>query len=192
MEISREPQPGLATKKSERFIDKRQLEVDIYMQTCAVRGDVYCLHTQGLLDLLNSILVGGLRAYFDFLPLTNATFYNSIGIETNTQFALINKDNVYFVSTAAEEEASLAQRAYGLSARVDKSTIFAKINMPLYTLIGQLHVRKGQRLSDLLNTGERFIAMSNVDILASLEDSETANFAAINKAQIIYAEEISC
>jgi len=147
--MSQRPKPRLSTIKPDRHIDKRQLEVSVYMLTCTVRGNVYRFPKQRLLDLLNSVLVGGLRAYFDFLPVTDATFYYPFGIETRTKFALLNKDNIFFVSGESEETELDIKGAYRLSPTLGKRGTFTQIHMPSYTLIGQLHANRGQRLSDV-------------------------------------------
>ena len=65
----------------------------------------------------------------------------------------------------------------------------AKKELPCYTLTGQMHCAKGQRLLDLLNMGERFLALTNVEILAAEGTSELGiSFLAVNKEQIIYLE----
>lgn len=166
------------------------MEVRVHTPICILTGYVHCFHGQRLLDLLNSVLVGGLRAYFDFLPLTEVTIYSSNGTEATTETALINKDNILFVIEAGQSSGLAGERTYRSLPLVDKSPLFANLYVPSYKLSGKMHSAEGQRLSDLLNTGDRFIPATNVQIVDSSSNSQTASFVAINKAQIIYSEEI--
>jgi hypothetical protein len=72
---------------------------------------------------------------------------------------------------------------------VSKSPLSVRLYMPFYTLTGQMHCFEGQPLSDLLNTGERFLALTNVQIVPSGGSSESVSFVAVNKEQIISLEE---
>jgi len=126
-----------------------------------------------------------------FWPLTEVTIYSSNGTEATTETALINKDNILFVIEAGQSSGLAGERTYRSLPLVDKSPLFANLYVPSYKLSGKMHSAEGQRLSDLLNTGDRFIPATNVQIVDSSGNSQTASFVAINKAQIIYSEEIS-
>lgn len=191
MEISRKSDSGLPAGSPERHIPKEQLKVCIYTPTCMLSGYIHCLQRQRLLDLLNSVVVGELRLGTDFLPLTEATSHNQDGTETTTQFALINKSNILFVSEIEQQAEPSTEASYKLPQTREKFLITAKFYIPPYTLSGQMHCTKGQRLSDLLNTKDRFLPMTNADIASSSGILQPAVFIAVNKNQIIYAEEAS-
>jgi hypothetical protein len=191
MEMSHEQQTVLAAIRQEKRIDKARLEVRVHTPTGILTGNVHCLPRQRLLDLLNSVLVGGLRAYFDFLPLTEVTIYSPNGTEATTETALVNKDNILFVIEVGQTSGIGGERAYRSLPLVGKPPLVANLYVPSYKLSGKMHSTKGQRLSDLLNTGDRFLAVTNVQIVDSSGNSQEAAFVAINKAQIIYSEEIS-
>ena len=189
--MSPESEPTLTVIRPEKRIDKERLEVSVYTPTCILTGHVHCLQKQRLLDLLNSILVGGLRTYFDFLPLTEVTIYTLDGTEATTKAALINKDNILFVIGVEQSSGLAGESTYKSLPFVGKSPIVASLYLPSYELSGKMHSAKGQRLSDLLNTGERFLPVTDANIVSSSGVEQTATFVAINKAQIIYSEEIS-
>jgi hypothetical protein len=136
-------------------------------------------------------LPGGLRVDNDFLPVTEATSHTLNATETTTQFASINKANILFISEIKQHGEPSAEASYKLPPAVGKFPIIAKLHIPSYILSGQMHCAKGQRLSDLLNTKDKFLAMTNVDIVPSSGIRQSAAFVAVNKAQIIYAEETS-
>ncbi|MBM3172870.1 MAG: hypothetical protein FJZ85_04010 [Chloroflexi bacterium] len=191
METGHESGPVLEATGSSKHIAKERLAVCVYTSIGIFSGYVHCIRSQRLLDLLNSALVGGLRAYFDFLPLTQVTIYFSDGTEATTKTTLINKDNILFV-TEDGQTSGIDSGGTGKSLpRVSKSPVVANLCVPPYKLRGEMHSIKGQRLSDLLNTGDRFLPITNVEIVAPSGDSQAVSFVAINKAQIIYSEETS-
>jgi hypothetical protein len=163
----------------------------VYTSTCILSGYIYCLHKQRLLDLLNSVLPGGLPVDTDFLPVTEATIHTLNDTETTTQFALINKANILFISEIKQHGEPSTEASYKLPPAIGKFLIIAKLYIPPYVLSGQMHCAKGQRLSDLLNRKDKFLPMTNVDIVPSSGIRQSAVFVAVNKAQIIYAEETS-
>jgi hypothetical protein len=125
------------------------------------------------------------------VPVTEATSHTLGDTKTTTQFALINKANILLVSEIEQLGEPSIEASYKLPPAGEKFLFTAKFHMPLYVLSGQIYCAKGQRLSDLLNTKDRFIPMANVDIVPSSGHRQSATFAAVNKAQIIYAEEES-
>ena len=191
MEISRKSDSRPPAGSPDRHVPKEQLKVCVYTPTCMLSGYIHCLQRQRLLDLLNSVVVGELRLGTDFLPLTEATSHNQDGTETTTQFALINKSNILFVSETEQQAEPSTETNHKLPLTREKFLITAKLYMPPYILSGQMHCAKGQRLSDLLNTKDKFIPMTNVDIATSSGIQQSAVFIAVNKNQIIYAEEAS-
>jgi hypothetical protein len=143
------------------------------------------------LDVLNSVLPGGLRVDIDFLPVTEATNHTLNYTETTTQLALINKANILFISEIKQHGEPNTKASYKLPPAVERFLIMAKLYIPPYILSGQMHCAKGQRLSELLNKKDKFLAMTNVGIVPSSGIRQSAAFIAVNKAQIIYAEETS-
>jgi len=191
METSPKSDSSLLVGSSEKHIPKEQLKVCVYTPTCMLSGHTHCLQGQRLLDLLNSVVMGALRLGADFLPVTEATSHNLDGTETTTQFALINKSNILFVSEIEPQAEPSTEAGIKLLPTIGKSLIIVKFYIPPYTLSGQMHCAKGQRLSDLLNTKDTFLPMTNVDIVPASGIRQSAVFVAINKKQINYAEEVS-
>lgn len=191
MEISHKSHSSLVVGSPERHVTKEQFKICVYTPTCILSGYIYCLHKQRLLDLVNGVLVGGWRVDADFLPVTEATSHTLNDTETTAQFILINKANILFVSETKQHGEPSTEASYELPLEVGKFLITAKLHVPPYILSGQMHCAKGQRLSDLLNTKDKFLPMTNVDIVPSSGIRQSAAFVAANKAQIIYAEETS-
>jgi len=196
MEISHEPPPALEEIRPQKRIDKERLEVCVYTSTCVltgciITGYVHRLPRQRILDLLNSVPVGGVRLYLDFLPLTEVTIHSSNGKEVITATALIHKNNILFVVEVGQSSVLAGEGAGRPTPLVGRSPVGVNLYLASYKLSGKLHKEKGQRLSDLLNIGDRFLPVTDVQIVDSSGNSQTASFAAINRAQIVYAEEIS-
>jgi hypothetical protein len=168
-----------------RHVDKKQMEICVYTATYMLMGHIYCLEQQRLLDLLNSVTVGALRVDTDFLPISEATSYTPDEAKTATQFALINKANILFANEIEQQK----EPGTRLRPAVGKFLVTATLHSPPYMLSGQMHCAKGQRLSDLLNTKDMFLPMTKVDIVSSSGIRQSVAFAAVNKTQIIYAEE---
>jgi hypothetical protein len=191
MEISLKSQSYLVVGSPERHVTKEQFKICVYTPTFIRSVYIFCLHKQRVLDLLNGVLIGGLRVDTDFLPVTEATSHALNDTETTTQFTLINKANILFVSEIEQHGEPSKEASYKLPPAVGKFLIMAKLHIPPYILFGQMHCAKGQRLSDLLNTNDMFLPITNVDIVPSSGIRQSAVFVAVNKTQIIYAEETS-
>jgi len=196
MEISHEPPPALEEIRPQKRIDKERLEVSVYTSTCIltgciITGYVHRLPRQRILDLLNNIPVGGVRLDVDFLPLTEVTIHSSNGEKVIIETALIHRDNILFVIEVGQSSVLAGEGAGRPLPHVGKSTVGVSLSLASYKLSGRMHKDTVQRLSDLLNSGARFLPVTDVQIVDSSGNSQTASFAAINRAQIIYAEEIS-
>ncbi|MFC1904862.1 hypothetical protein ACFLXT_03775 [Chloroflexota bacterium] len=129
----------------------------------------------------------------DFFSLTEATVRSLDGKETTMQFACINKTQVLFVGESGDGEARgfRAEAGHELGTVLEKTPAIVKVFVPPYTLTGEMHCTKGQRLSDVLNTGEMFLPLTNVKTLPSMATGEShMDFVAINKTHIFYLEEV--
>ena len=148
---------------------------------------------QRLLDILNEVTAGGLYASAGFLSITEVTMRNPEQIETAAQFDCINKDNILFVKEADDNQAGEhgSKGGHRPSTAAEKVPVKVKLYMPSYSLIGQMYCVKGQRLSDLLNTIDQFLPMTDVEVVSTLRNSRfAADFIALNKAQIVHVHEV--
>jgi hypothetical protein len=189
METSHESDSSIPVGTPDRYVAKKQMEICVYTTTYILMGYIYCLQQQRLLDLLNSVTVGALRVDTDFLPITEATSYTPDEAKTATQFALINKAKILFANETEQQKEPGTKANHSLRPAIGKALVTATLHIPPYALSGQMHCAKGQRLSDLLNTKDMFLPVTNVDIVSSSGIRQSVAFAAVNKTQIIYAEE---
>lgn len=190
--MSYESMPRSPAIPSEKRVSKGRLKVWIYTPTHILSGYFSHLSQQRLLDLLNGVVVGGLRDEKEFLPIVGATIRSPDGVEATMQFGCISKAQILFVREAETGEArGLGGKVvHKLPPVVEKIPVVVKLHVPDYTLSGQMHCAKGQRLSDLLNEGNRFIPITNVDIIFSSGSSQSAAFVAVNKEQILCVQEL--
>jgi hypothetical protein len=168
-----------------------KLKVRLYTSAHIVDGYIHVLPKQRLLDILNGMLRGALRTDEEFLQVNEAELYSADGTKVTLQSGYINKANVLFAREIEDGQTGGPGGEVGhkLYPFVSKSAAAVRLYMPLYTLTGQMHCAKRQRLSDVLNRGERFLALTNVEIVSSGGSSESVSFLAINKEQIISLEE---
>jgi hypothetical protein len=70
---------------------------------------------------------------------------------------------------------------------ITKRAVYATMQTTTHLMRGDIHVRPDQRIKDELDVDEKFLAVTNVDVLAP--DGHVlfhAPFLALNRAQIIW------
>lgn len=185
------------TQASETIFKGRWVKVQISAPTYRLPhisfGYVYCLQGRRLLDHLNDVFPGTLPENKEFLFVKEVELYSVRGERETVQFASFNKASILFVREFEDGQTR------GLGGKpgekhypyVPKLPIAIKLYLPFYVLTGYMHCAKGERLSDVLNSPLRFLALTNVEICPSVGSSESGvSFVAVNKGQIILSEEL--
>lgn len=156
-------------------------------------GYIYCPQGRRLLDHLNDVFPGTVPEYKNFLSVTEVQMY-SVRKQTETvSFACINKANILFVRESQDGQTrglggKLGPKPYPYAP---KSPVAVKLYLPFYTLTGNMHCVKGERISDVLNLALKFLPLTNVEICPSVGGSESGvGFLAVNREQIILLEEL--
>jgi hypothetical protein len=70
---------------------------------------------------------------------------------------------------------------------VSKKTVYATVQTTTHLMRGRIHVRRDQRIKDELDLDEKFLALTDVNVLAP--DGQIlfqAPFLAVNRTQIIW------
>ncbi len=161
------------------------VRVQVYTAGYTCTGRLYCAPLRRLLDVLND-------ANEEFLSLCEAEVRSLDGKETAVPSVYVNKASTLFVKEIGEGESrGLGSRAghkpYPFVGKVGKEV---RINMPFYTLSGQVHCAGSQRLKDVLNSTTRFLALTNVNIGRLSGTGEAGvSFLAVNKGQILSLED---
>ncbi|GAI08026.1 unnamed protein product, partial [marine sediment metagenome] len=130
----------------------------------------------------------------EFMPVSGAEIRYPDGKEATVQSAYINKANILFIREVEDGQTQ------GLGGQVGHKpypyvpkpfTKAVKLYMPLYTLTGKMHCTERRRAADVLNSEQRFIALTNVEICPSVGKSESGvSFVAVNKGQILSLAEL--
>ena len=70
---------------------------------------------------------------------------------------------------------------------ISKDVILSRIQTPTHLIHGNVHVRKGDRLSDEINASNVFLAVTNAEIFNLQGESlYTCKFLAVNRGQIVW------
>lgn len=175
----------------------KQVEVKAYMvdPVCTVcTGYIDVPPHRRLLDVLNGIPLGELRVDEEFLPVSEARISSlDGGSEVTVQNAYLNRAKILFVKEVGGEETrglgdEVAPEQYPF---VDKLSAPIRLLTPLFTLTGRMYCAKNQRLRDVLNWTPRFLPLTDVNICPAGGESESGvSFVAVNKEQIIFAQEL--
>ncbi len=179
----------------------KRVEVKTYMAdpVCTVcTGYIDIPPRRRLLDFLNGVPHSELHVEEGFLTLTEARISSlDERSEVTAQNVYLNKAKILFLKEVYGEETKglgeeVARRQYPY---VDKLSAPVKLLTTLFTLTGQMHYAKNQSLRDLLNWTPRFLPLTDVNIYpAGGENGQNGtwvSFIAVNKEQIIFAQELS-
>jgi len=170
---------------------EKWVKVQIHTPAHTCTGSVYCPRQQRLLDMLNG-LPGLLHVSNEFMPVSGVEIRYPDGKEATVQSAHINKANILFIREFGEGRKGLGgEVGHKPYPYVPKPSVIVKLCIPLYTLTGQMHCTERRRVADVLNSEQRFIALTNVDICPSVGKSESGvRFVAVNKEQILSLAEL--
>jgi len=178
--------------------NKNWLRLTVYMPEQILSGSFHYPAQQRLLDSLN----GGFDMNGGFVP-QHAVGGNFLKLdevlaasEDKTSEAhpssYINTTNIQIVTL---DEPDLARGAGAkISTRhypyVSKTLVRANLDLPAYTVTGNMHCASGQSLQDVVNGILRFLPVTDVSIKVKQSGKTTsAAFAAVNGAQILSLRE---
>ncbi|GAH69811.1 unnamed protein product, partial [marine sediment metagenome] len=115
------------------------------------------------------------------------------GRKAAVQSAYINKADILFLRETEDGQT----RGLGGKAGhkpypfVPKTSTMVRLYMPSYTLSGKMHYPGGRGVSDVLNSGLRFIPLTNVEICPGAGNSESGvGFIAVNREQMLSLTEL--
>ena len=172
-----------------KYILRSIKEVERDEEGSKINGHIFCLSGRRLLDQLNGVFPDSKEDYISFLPLKEAEID-----EGNCNFVCLNKRNIVFVSELVENETKELGLKNGNTGYpfVAKSAIRVKIKAPFYKITGNLHLAGSERASDVFNLGNRFLPLTDVDILNIFSGVRQQNicFLALNKEQVVFVEEV--
>jgi hypothetical protein len=170
-----------------RKTEKERMKVQIYTCTHILTGFLNILPKQRLLDMLNGPLRGALHINEEFLSINESELCSLNGTKVTLESAYVNKTNILF---AREVEDTTGKTEYKLYPFVSKTPIAVRLYLPLYTLTGDMYLAESQRLPAILNSSDRFSALTKVQILSTTGTSESVPFVAVNMTKIHFLEEV--
>ena len=164
----------------------KPVRVVVCMSNCTAVGYTYRVRHQRLLDTLNHGLVANLsRIGHDFVPLTDVQMFFPAGEQQYLTSAHISKANILFVVEIGNGQPETAS-----TRKVIKKHLAVKMRLQSYGLIGNMHATIWGQLVHTVESDERFLPLTNVDITPKLfEDQSRFAFVAINRHQVLYAAE---
>jgi len=178
----------------------KRVEVKTYMAdpVCTIcTGYIDIPHRRRLLDVLNGIPHSELHVEEEFLKLTEARISSlDGGSEVTAQTVYLNKAKILFLKEVLGEDTrvlgeEVARRQYPNGDKLSESVLLLT---QLFTLTGRLHYAKSQSPQAVFNLTPRFLALTDVNIYpAGGDKGENGNwvsFVALNKEQIIFAQEL--
>lgn len=172
----------------------KQTAVVVCTDTHTFAGFTYCAYGQRLLDTLNEgLTVDGSLVGKYFLPLTQVEVFLPDGRKENVASTYVSKSNILFVAGRSESQYAIlpTQPSHSTYPFREKAAVGAKVRFPQYTLTGKMHNDVWELLIDTLEGDDKFLPVTNVEILPQLVNGESQfDFVAINKDQIIYVAQL--
>ena len=170
-----------------------RLKIRLYTSAHIVfDGYVRVLPEQRLLDVLNGVLGGALRAKGEFLQVSEVELCSLDGRKVTLQSAYINRTNILFAREIEDGQTRQpgSEAGHKLYPFISKSAMAAKLYMRFYTLTGKMHFAEGEGVGNVLSSGMRFFPLTDAEIVSSEGSSESVGFVAVNKEQILSVEEL--
>ena len=162
--------------------------VKFYLQTQTWIGVLDLASEERLSDFLNSRSTYRAQNQDSFLSVTNVTIIPDNGAQESLADAYLNRSSILL---AATEDGDLAR---GVGARIEpklypyvkKAPVSVILELPSYTLSGNLHCTDGQCLKDLLNKECNFLPLTDVTIKPHKNGTSWQGpFVAVNKGQVL-------
>jgi len=184
------PRPNNALENNAKL---KQVKVLVCTEACAFSGYAYCGTNQRLLDALNqNAVANSMPLGKEFLPLVEVEVSFPHGVKKNTREAIIRKSNILFVGEKSECSSAapeIKDRPLMYPMR-PKTPLAVEIHLPSYMLIGHLHAEVWQQILDVIDRADKFIALTDVQVLQTSNNAElTFDFVAVNRDKIIYVGE---
>jgi hypothetical protein len=171
---------------------KKQIKIQVFTDDAIFNGYICCHSGMRLLDVLNGG-VGSLCSDSKFVCISRCEKDTQDINELRKNAVYINKSKILFLKedenlNDIEPNKAKRQTAYPY---VEKISALYRVKSMTYNLEGYVHHLKGQNVNDILNSGSRFLPMTDVKI--NTENgciTSRADFIAVNKEQISFLENI--
>lgn len=172
----------------------KQYEILVCAGELIFTGLFKCNLSQRLIDALNE----GIRESpsvknVDFLPMYNVTMSDVRGNVKKFNRIYITKSNVIFVAQLSTEVKGKKLNAYPyrrkqpVGVTIYTAQIYhAQVFTSPYILKGQIHVESWGQVADTIESKERFLPFTDVEVSPSTPDGRSKfDFVAINRERVI-------
>ncbi|MCX6006025.1 MAG: hypothetical protein NTZ34_02035 [Chloroflexi bacterium] len=172
----------------------KQYEILVCTGELIFIGLFKCNISQRLIDALNEgVRESSLSKIVDFLPLQDVTMTNIGGNKKKFNHIYVAKNNIIFIAQVSTEVKGKKLSAYPYRSKQPVGvTIYtaqiyqAQVYASPYVLKGQIYVETWGQVADTLESKDRFIPLTDVEVDPALPGGDNQfDFIAINRERII-------
>jgi hypothetical protein len=172
----------------------KQYQILVCTSELIFEGTFKCNISQRLIDALNEgVRESPTAKAIDFLPLEDVTIQDAKGTKKKAARIYVAKHNVIFVAQMSTEVKGKQLNAYPYRKKLPVGvTIYAaqmfvaQVYALPYVLKGQLYVETWGQVADTIETHDRFLPLTQVEVQPSPPgEGIQYDFVAINKERIV-------
>ncbi len=168
-----------------------QVALEFYTPSRVLSGYVPCPTGLRLLDLLNGVVTREPETKGEFLEFYDTSYPSPECSHPDETREYVRKAAIEMVAVS---DANLAR---GIGARgvsrlypfVEKAPVRVSLELPSYSLVGNVHCVHGQGVHQVLNEDASFLPLTDVSIAHQYSFYGTRPFVAVNKEHIISSRE---
>ena len=165
------------------------VRVMICFDNFSIIGQTYYQAEQRFLDMLNKDFVIDKQRVRDFLIVTKALLVNPGGeSEQIPSPCFVSKDSIIFIGTFDETRSTTSENINTIKAYPWREKNVMSVKMVFagkYRLVGQIHGDPMVLPVRYIESQNKFLPMTNVKVISSLEPSEISfDFAAVNRNHV--------
>ncbi|MBM2832380.1 MAG: hypothetical protein HW414_1432 [Dehalococcoidia bacterium] len=142
------------------------LPLEFYTQSRVFNGQVSCPSGSRFSDLLNGASMGPRSISGDFMGFVDSSEARYTDSSGGWKVVHIRKSAIQFVALS-DADAGKCNAGSGSQTAppfVTKSTVRVSLELPTYTVAGNIHCGPGETVQDVLNDSRSFLALTDVTI----------------------------
>lgn len=175
-------------------MENEQLSLVLYTEKTKLTCFISIPHDLRLSDVLNEGLAGECRYGGSFLDLTGVTIFGEGNFKERYTNLYIAKSTLHMVETPDGDVARGIGAKVGRKRHpfVRKSPMYVRLQLPNYTLTGNIHGASGQSVLDILNSELMFLPLTDAKMKEEGSDRwRSVAFLAVNRKEILSAHKIT-
>ena len=174
-------------------ISPNQISLILYTETDTLTGITSVPRGARVSDILNDRFSNDYSSSGAFLHLNTVTMFNEEGIRERYSSLYIAKSTLHMIETPDSDMSRGIGNKAGRKRRlyIQKSPVNVRVQLPKYTLRGNIHCTDGETFTDVLNAELMFLPLTDVKIQSKGTDRwRAASFLAINRKEIFSVHDI--